>query len=566
MVWKSIKNNIFLYSLSLSNTINYIFYFPFILLYLCEKNEMRKINYIQIYLFFIIYDFTRNLSANFIRRISKYFGINKTITINLLVLVLISFLLFFIFIRFSKSKEGLYEIIIFRLIIALVNISSLFTTKIILNIFERKEMFKQLKIMDFFEKFNNFLIFIFILFISPTLSNFHFYFLFSFIYNLYFFILFIIYFKCYDEKNFALYEEKENDKIKASNNQSADLSKNIPKKAFNKRVKQKELTFGENNNYSKSLEKVRHGKRKSTAKIMINNENMGNEKYLSDKSNNENNENNENGDIENNIIVLTTNNNQESNNDNNIQYQKQNIYIVNNAPISSSQRVLENVKNRNPVVDTKNDYISIKRKWIFICLILIPSKFLKYLFLIMLFLKTYSLKNILSIKIHLLFYCCYFFLGIPIDFINKIIYAKIIKIKNGKKILLISSFVLSLIFIIGYIFLFLNQLSNIQNIKFQLLLYALFFLLNFFLKEGLIVVLRIFYTISIGIGFNKTVLRNMKEISIILACLIFFGYYTALLFIGKNDKIIGIIVYYVAYYFLPLFFLIILFINTINIL
>ena len=144
MVWKSIKNNIFLYSLSLSNTINYIFYFPFILLYLCEKNEMRKINYIQIYLFFIIYDFTRNLSANFIRRISKYFGINKTITINLLVLVLISFLLFFIFIRFSKSKEGLYEIIIFRLIIALVNISSLFTTKIILNIFERKEMFKQL--------------------------------------------------------------------------------------------------------------------------------------------------------------------------------------------------------------------------------------------------------------------------------------------------------------------------------------------------------------------------------------------------------------------------------------
>ena len=566
MVWKSIKNNIFLYSLSLSNTINYIFYFPFILLYLCEKNEMSKINYIQIYLFFIIYDFTRNLSANFIRRISKYFGINKTITINLLVLVLISFLLFFIFIRFSKSKEGLYEIIIFRLIIALVNISSLFTTKIILNIFERKEMFKQLKIMDFFEKFNNFLIFIFILFISPTLSNFHFYFLFSFIYNLYFFILFIIYFRCYDEKNFSLYEEKENDKIKASNNQSADLSKNIPKKAFNKRVKQKELTFGENNNYSKSLEKVRHGKRKSTAKIMINNENMGNEKYLSDKSNNENNENNENGDIENNIIVLTTNNNQESNNDNNIQYQKQNIYIVNNAPISSSQRVLENVKNRNPVVDTKNDYISIKRKWIFICLILIPSKFLKYLFLIMLFLKTYSLKNILSIKIHLLFYCCYFFLGIPIDFINKIIYAKIIKIKNGKKILLISSFVLSLISIIGYIFLFLNQFNNIQNRKFQLLLYALFFLLNFFLKEGLIVVLRIFYTISIGIGFNKTVLRNMKEISIILACLIFFGYYTALLFIGKNDKIIGIIVYYVAYYFLPLFFLIILFINTINIL
>jgi hypothetical protein len=184
----------------------------------------------------------------------------------------------------------------------------------------------------------------------------------------------------------------------------------------------------------------------------------------------------------------------------------------------------------------------------------------------MLFLKTNSLKNVFSIKIHLLFYVGYFFLGIPVDFFNKIIYAKIIKISNGKKILLTSSFILSILSILGYIFLFLHPLNNNQNKKIQFLFYVLFFILNFFLKEGLIVVLRIFYTISIGIGFTKLILRNMKEISIILACLIFFGYYVSLLFIRKSDKLFDIIVYYVAYYFLPIFFLVILFINTIYIL
>ena len=117
MLWKSIKNNIFLYSLSLSNTINYIFYFPFILLYFFSKDDLSKLNHIQIYLFFIVYDLIRNLSANFIRKISEIFGINKIITICLSILALISFLLFFIFIRFSNNKEGLNEIIIFRIII-----------------------------------------------------------------------------------------------------------------------------------------------------------------------------------------------------------------------------------------------------------------------------------------------------------------------------------------------------------------------------------------------------------------------------------------------------------------
>ena len=178
MLWKSIKNNIFLYSLSLSNTINYIFYFPFVILYLLAKDDLSKINYIQIYLFFIIYDLIRNLSANLIRKISKFIGINKIITINLLILAIISFLLFFIFIRFYNNKESLTEIIIFRVLISLFNISSLFVSKIISNIFEKKEIVKKLKFLDFYEKLNNFLVFVFILFITPSLSLFHFYFIF----------------------------------------------------------------------------------------------------------------------------------------------------------------------------------------------------------------------------------------------------------------------------------------------------------------------------------------------------------------------------------------------------
>ena len=554
MLWKSIKNNIFLYSLSLSNTINYIFYFPLIILYLLAKDDLSKINYIQIYLFFVIYDLIRNLSADLIRKISKFIGINKIITINLLILALISFLLFFIFIRFYNNKESLTEIIIFRVIISL---------------------FKKLKFLDFYEKLNNFLIFVFILFISPSLSLFHFYFLCSFIFNLYFSILFIIFFKCHDEKSdFALYEEKINEKKDVTNNRSTELSKNVPKKKLTKRIISKDVSAFGAEDFSKSDNKARSGKRKSTGKIMIN-ENINLEKASNDNDFSEkNNENNENADIENNMIVLTTNNNQvitskdiSNNENNNIQYQKQNIYIVNNVPISSSQRVLhENLKKNNSIIDLKNVLVTTKRKWKFICLILIPSKFLKYLSLLMLFLKTNSLKNVFSIKIHLLFYCGYFFLGIPVDFFNKIIYAKIIKISNGKKILLTSSFILSILSIIGYIFLFLHPLNNNQNKKIQFLFYVLFFILNFFLKEGLIVVLRIFYTISIGIGFNKLILRNMKEISIILACLIFFGYYVSLLFIRKSDKLFDIIVYYVAYYFLPIFFFVILFINTIYIL
>ena len=567
------KNNIFLYSLSLSNTINYIFYFPFILLYLFNSENITKIHYIQIYIFFIIYDFIRNLSAIFIRRISQFCGMNKIISINLIILVLINFLLFLAVFRSFQNKSGLNSLIIFRIIISLVNISPLFTSKIIINIFERKEMFKKLRYVDFYEKLNNFLVFAFIYFLTP--SKFHIYFLCSFVYNLYFLIIYLIYFKCRDEKTFALYEEKTNEKIKSNNNQSTDLAKNIQKKKFVKRIKKNDvLTLGEDNNFSKSGDKGRLGKRKSSAKIIISNDGKINlDKEINDNDISEKvNENNENGDIENNVIVLTTTNSNpqienkdDTNNVNNSQFQKQKIDIVNNVPIASSQRSLHDKLRNNSIIDLKNDFVTIKRKLIFISLILIPSRFLKYLFIFMLLLKTYSLKNIFTIEIHLLFYCGYFFLSIPIDFLNKLIYGKTIKLKFGKKILLISSLILSIPSIAGYIYLLLNPFNTIKDIKIQFLLYVLFFVLNFLLKEGLIVSLRIFYTNSLNIGFNKANLKNMKEISNIFACLLFFGYSVSLLFVKKNNIMFDKIVYYVAYYFLPIFFLVIIYINTIHI-
>ena len=360
-------------------------------------------------------------------------------------------------------------------------------------------------------------------------------------------------------------------KKEANNIQSLEMSKNIQRKKFTKVTKGKHvLTFEEETNSSKVGNKVRTSKRKSSGNIM-NNENIKNvinQRYFSDKSNGIN-DNNENGDIENNDIVLTTNNNQTnkdiSNNDN-IQYQKQNIHIVNNMPMTSSQRVIyEDIKNIKSIIEVKNDFITTKRKLIFICLILTPSEFLKYIFSFMLLLKSYSLKNVFTIKIHLLLYCAYFFLRIPFDFLNKMIYAKVIRIKNGKKILLISSFALCFVSINAYIFIFLHPLKRNQNSKLQYLLYILFFILNILIKEGLLVVIRIFYTISFGLGFSKIILRNMKEISIIFSCLFFFGYYVSILFIRKGDKLFDVIIYYCVYYLLPIFFLLILFINIINI-
>ena len=565
MSLKSIKNNIFLYSLSLSNYINYIFYFPFILLYLFNNDNLSKIYYIQIYIFFIIYDLTRNLSSNFIRKISNCFGINRIISINLIILLLISFLHFLAVFRSFHGKSGLNTLIILRIIISLVNITPIFTSKIIVNIFGKKEMYNKLSIIDFYEKLNTFLIFVFIYFITP--SKFPLYFLFAFVYNLYFLIIYLVFFKCQDEKNFILYEEKTTNKIKSANNQSTDITKKHPKKKYSKRTKNKEpSSIVESNNFSKSGDKGSLGKRKSSAKI-INNEKIlekeSNENYFSDK-------NNENGDIENNMIVLTTtNNNQQitnkdyTNNDNNSQSQKQNIYMVNNIPIvSSSQRVFqEKMTNNSSIIDLKNDTLNSKKKNIFIYLNLIPNRFLIFLFLFMLYSKTISLKNIFSVETHLLFYIGYFFIIIPIDSLTNIIYAKTMKNKNsGKKILLITSCVLSIISIICYIYLFLNSFNQIKNKRIQFILYVLFFVLNLFLKEGLIIMMRIFYKNSMNIGFSRETLKKNKEISNIFACLLFLGYNISLLFINNPNSIFDKIVYFIMYYFLPIFFLLIIFI------
>ena len=568
MSLKSVKNNIFLYSLSLSNNINYIYYFPFIILYLLNNDNLSKLNYIQIYIFFVIYDLTRNLSSNLIRKISNFVGINKLISINLIILLLISFVLFLAAFRSFHVKAGLNTLIILRIITSLANITPIFTSKIIVNIFGNKAMYNKLNFVDIYEKFNFFLIFVFIYFITP--SKFPFYFLFSFVYNLYFLIIYLIFFKCQDEKNFIFYEEK-NEKIKSSNNQSTDITKKLPKKKFGKRIKGREPTsMAEDNNYSKSGDKGRFGKRKSSAKI-INNEKIlekeSNENYLSEK-------NNENGDIENNMIVLTTtNNNQQitnkdyTNNENNSQFQKQNIYMVNNIPIaSSSQRVLQEKLSNNSIIDLKNDNLNSKRKIIFIYLNLIPARFLKFLFLYMLYSKTISLKNVFSVETHLLFYCGYFFIIMPIDTLTNIIYSKSIrKQKSGKRILLITSMILSIISFFCYIYLFLNSFEHIKNKNIHFFLYLLFFAFNLFLKEGIIIMIRIFYKNSMNIGLTKETLKKNKEISNIFACLLFLGYNISLLFIGNHNTVIDKIVHFIIYYFLPIFFLLIIFIINIYI-
>ena len=568
MSLKSVKNNIFLYSLSLSNNINYIYYFPFIILYLLNNDNLSKLNYIQIYIFFVIYDLTRNLSSNLIRKISNFVGINKLISINLIILLLISFVLFLAAFRSFHVKAGLNTLIILRIITSLANITPIFTSKIIVNIFGNKAMYNKLNFVDIYEKFNFFLIFVFIYFITP--SKFPFYFLFSFVYNLYFLIIYLIFFKCQDEKNFIFYEEK-NEKIKSSNNQSTDITKKLPKKKFGKRIKGREPTsMAEDNNYSKSGDKGRFGKRKSSAK-MINNEKIlekeSNENYLPEK-------NNENGDIENNMIVLTTtNNNQQitnkdyTNNENNSQFQKQNIYMVKNIPIaSSSQRVLQEKLSNNSIIDLKNDNLNSKRKIIFIYINLIPARFLKFLFLYMLYSKTISLKNVFSVETHLLFYCGYFFIIIPIDTLTNIIYSKSIrKQKSGKRILLITSMILSIISFLCYIYLFLNSFEHIKNKNIHFFLYLLFFAFNLFLKEGIIIMIRIFYKNSMNIGLTKETLKKNKEISNIFACLLFLGYNISLLFIGNHNTVIDKIVHFIIYYFLPIFFLLIIFIINIYI-
>ena len=137
--------------------------------------------------------------------------------------------------------------------------------------------------------------------------------------------------------------------------------------------------------------------------------------------------------------------------------------------------------------------------------------------------------------------------------------------KSGKKILIITSMILSIISVFCYIHLFLNSFDHIKNKKIHFLLYVLFFVFNLFLKEGIIIMIRIFYKNSMDLGLSKEILKKNKEISNIFASLLFLGYNISLLFIGINNTIFDKIVYFVIYYFLPIFFLLIIFIINIYI-
>ena len=204
MVLKSIKNNLFLYLLSLSNCINYIFYFPLILFYLAEEDNLQYLDSIKIFTFFIIYDLIRNIFLSCIRKITYYFGINKIISINLIILALINIALYFLFKKIENKSFLLNIIIIFRIVFSLTNVSSIFISKIAENIFMNKERYNKLTIFDFYEKLNNFLIFVFIVFFINTFEKLYIYFFFLGSFNLYFYILYTIIFSCHDEMKYLL--------------------------------------------------------------------------------------------------------------------------------------------------------------------------------------------------------------------------------------------------------------------------------------------------------------------------------------------------------------------------
>ena len=564
MVLKSIKNNIFLYLLSLSNSINYIFYFPFILFYLLETEKLEFIDSIKIYIFFIIYDLIRNIFMSFINKTSNCLGLNRKITLDLIILTLINISLFYLFFKF-KDKIFLFNaIIIFRIIFSLTNVSSLFISKITENIFTIKERFSKLNIFDFYEKLNNFLIFVIIFFFINEFDKLYLYFFYSSIFNLFFSILFIIMFKCYDEKKYALYEDQNINKIKTLQMIKSQINKiNIK---LNKKQNIRGVYRLEEDNFSKSNNKdLFRAKYRKNSSEMITNSNLVKNKF--NGSENKNISENENNDI-----ILNTNNNQiitnaenlRNNNeksDNNYKYKNKDLYANNFIPIGSSKRNLNENKNSS-FIEIKNENISNKKKWIFILLILIPIKFLKYLFLIMLFFKTYSLRKVFDTKIHLIFYIWYFFMNILIYPLNRKVFSKIIKIKIGKRIVYILSIILSIPSCIGYIYLIMD--NKITNIKLQLMKYIIFFVLNFILKEVLYILLRINYINSISVGFSKKIFNDMKEISNILTCIIFLLYNILLLYIYP-DSITHKIIKIACYFFLPVFFLLIFFINTIKI-
>ena len=548
MVLKSIKNNLFLYLLSLSNCINYIFYFPLILLYLVEEENLLYLDSIKIFTFFIIYDLIRNIFLSCIRRITYYFGVNKIISINLIILSLINIALYFLFKKIESKSLLLSIIIIFRIIFSLTNVSSIFISKIAENIFMNKERYNKLNIFDFYEKLNNFLIIVLIFFFINTFEKFYIYFFYSGAFNLFFCILYAIMFKCHDEKKYLLNEDQEQE-IKRG--QNTLKNQNYNKGMKNKKQNMKGVyTLAEENYLSKSNNKdIFSTKYRKNSSGIITNDNLAKSKFNGSENRNI-------SDNYNNDIILSTNNNQiiTNNNNENIRYQ--------NKELPSNRGLDESKAKRNSFIGEKNEKILNKKKWIFIILILIPFKFLKYLFLMLLFFKTYSLKNNFEIKIHFIFYCCYFLMNIIIYPLNKKLISKIIRGKKGKKIISIISIIFLIPSCIGYIYI--NMDENKNDKKRQLEKYIIFFILNFILKEGLYLLLRIYYINSILLGFNKQMFNHMKELSNVLTCISFLVYNILLLFVQDNSKSSKII-RYLFYYILPVLFLLFFFINTINI-
>lgn len=569
MEWKSIQNNLFLYLLSLSNTINYIFYFPFILFYSFETGKLNKLDSIKIYIFYIIYDLFRNSFSFYIQKSANLFGLNKKISIDLFILTISSIGLFYLFYKNENKSFILNVIVVLRIVFSLINTSNIFISKIIETIFERREIISKLKIFDFYERLNNFIIILFVFFFLNAFNRFYLYFFISSIFNLFFFILFIIMFKCHDESIYELYEEKEINKVK-NNNKAKRHDKNIIKIKEINRIpsKKKGYTLAEENTLSKSNNKGTFDNRyrKTSSEIIVN----GN--FNKNKLNSM--ENKVFSEIENNDIILNTNDNQiimnkeqtndmiKNNNENNNQFQNKNLEVINNNP-STNRYFNENIKNESSFTEIKNKNVIFKKKWIFILFILTPSKFLKYLFLFMLFLKTYSLKNEYKIRIHLMFYCFYFLMNILIFPINKSAFSKIIKSKSGKRKLYISSIIFAIPASVGYIYLIKDCETNKE--KFALTKYILFFGLNFILKESLYFLLRIYYISSINLGLDKKMFKNIKEKSNILTCFLFLGYNISLLFVKNKNSIICKIIADILYYFLPIIFILIFFINTINI-
>ena len=273
-------------------------------------------------------------------------------------------------------------------------------------------------------------------------------------------------FKCHDEKSYSLYEEQELNKLKSIQKSQIQNNKKNLKISKNKIQNIKgAYTIGEENILSKSNNKDTFNskfKRNSSGIIATDNLVKSNINGYENKNINDN---------ENNDIIYSSNNNQIitnldiiKNNSENLRYQNKGIYM-NNFQLASSNRSLnENFPKRHSFSEIKIDNILIKKKWKYISLILIPFKFLKYLFLFMLFLKTYSLKKVFEIKTHLIFYCCYFLMNIIIYPFNKIIFSQI-KRKKRKFIMYTALIIFSIPSCVGYIYLILD---NQTNKKYQL--------------------------------------------------------------------------------------------------